>query len=247
MKSNSKLILGVLGFSALLWVGCEKTQYPSSYLTATGPNPAMVINFESGLQVSSNLAEANRPGNLIQTPGLIAATGSPSVTPLIASPGANGTADCVHMVGSVTDPGNASYPAILLLIPIETAGSGHYDASLFSGIKFYIKVAASDTASTRVFSIPIVKTSVAPAGTCATYNTCYNNFAFTYPNTGGAWVLETIPFTSMTRGNYGGSFTPSTLSGANLQEILSLQWSEGNQNVPATVNVDFAVDEVQFF
>ncbi len=247
MKSNSKFILGLVFLAGLVWAGCQTTQYPSSYLSTAGSNPAMVVNFESGLQVSSTLAEANRPGNQIQTAGTIVGTGSPFVTPLLASPGANGTSTCVHMVGTVTDPGNASYPAILLAIPLEMAGSGRYDASLFSGIKFYYKVAASDTASTRVFSIPIVKTSVAPAGTCATYNTCYNNFSVSYAPTGGSWALATIPFKSMTRGNYGGSFTPSDLSGVNLQEFLSLQWSEGNQNVPATVNVDFSVDEVQFF
>ena len=245
MKSNFKFFPAII-LGALASVGCN-VQYPSSYLSSNGPNPAMVINFENGLTVSSNLAEANRPGNKVLTAGTIVATGSPLVTPIIVSSGAANTANCVHMQGPVTDPGNATYPAVELVIPLEAGGNGQYDASLFSGIKFYLKVASDDNAGTRSFSIPIVKTSPAPAGTCSLYNSCYNNFAYAYSSTNGNWQLVILPFTSLARASYGGSFTPSTMSGTNLQQILSLQWSEGNNNVAGTINVDFYVDEVQFF
>lgn len=247
MKCNSKLNL-FLALAGLVSTGCQ-TQFPTSY-ASSGANPAMIVDFESGLNVSASLAEANRPNNKIVTPGVITPNGSPLVTPLLVSGsglGAANTNSCVQMQGTVIDPGNASYPAILLSIPIDTNGNGRYDASLFTGIRFYIKTAPGDTAGSRSFSIPIVKTSVAPAGTCATYNSCYNGFAQAYNNTGGAWTPVNIVLASMVRGNYGGAISPTTLSGTNLQEILGLQWSEGNQNVPGTVNVDFSVDEIQFY
>ena len=81
----------------------------------------------------------------------------------------------------------------------------------------------------------------------AASNACYNNFGYAYGNTGGNWQLVVLPFSSLTRGNYGSALTPPTLSGANLQQIVGLQWSEGGNNVPGTVNVDFYVDEIQFF
>ena len=244
MKSNSKPLALVIFLATIgLVVGCQ-SQYPSKYLSSTGPNSAMIIDFESGLTVNPNLAEVNRPNNTVPTPGTIVATGNPLVTPLIVTPGAPNSNHCVHMAGSVT--GDSSYPAIMLVIPLDASGTTQYDASLFTGIKFYIKTSSADNA-VRSFAIPVVKTTVAPAGTCAQYNSCYNNFAYTYPNTNGNWQLVSLPFNTMARQSYGGAISPTTLSGTNLQQILSLQWSEGNQNVPTAVNVDFYVDEVQFF
>jgi hypothetical protein len=69
----------------------------------------------------------------------------------------------------------------------------------------------------------------------------------TYTGTGGAWTLTTAPFSSFTRGSYGAAISPTTLSGLNLQQILMLNWSESNSNVPGTINIDFYVDEVQFY
>lgn len=247
MKLNSKISFGLIFLGALVWAGCQTTQYPTTYISSTGPNPAMIVDFESGLQVNPALAEAGKPGNKVQVAGTIVGTGSPFVTPVLVTPGAANTSTCVHMAGTVVDLANGNYPAVEFVIPLESGGNGQYNASLFTGIKFYLKVAASDTASTRSFSIPIVKTSTAPAGTCALYNTCYNGFSYAYGSTGGNWQLVSLPFASLTRGNYGGSITPPTLSGANLKEFLSLQWSEGNNNVMGTVNVDFSVDEIQFF
>src|SRR5580692_6591766 len=106
MKSNSKFFLIAL-LGALAWVGCN-SQYPSSYLGSNGSNPAMVINFENGLTVNSGLAEANRPGNVVKTPGIVVVAGG---TIALSSPGAANTNQCIHVSGSVYDPGNASYPS----------------------------------------------------------------------------------------------------------------------------------------
>jgi hypothetical protein len=263
MKSNFKFFLLPAALGAFVWVGC-KTQVPTSYLSTNGPSPSMVCDFENGLAVNPNLAEANRPGNHVVKAATIIGTGSPNVTPLIVTPGADNTGHCVWMNSPVTDPGNASYPAVEFVMPIESApltleglpitinGSPItvYDASLFSGVQFYLKVMSDDTAGTRSFSIPVLQTSNPPNGTCnpnASSNACYNNFENVYSNTGGVWQLVSFPFSSFTRQGYGSAITPPTLSGANLQQIVSLMWSEGNDNVKGTINVDFYVDQVQFF
>ena len=67
MKLNSKGILALIGLSALAWAGCQTTQFPTSYIPASGPN-AVVANFDGGtpLVVNATLAEANQPGNLVR-------------------------------------------------------------------------------------------------------------------------------------------------------------------------------------
>src|SRR5579871_3917253 len=214
MRYNFKIFLAVLGGLALGWMGCQ-TSFPTSYLSTNGPSVSMVCDFESGLSVNPNLAEADRQGNHVKTAGGIVGTGSPNVTPLIVAPGANNTGHCVWLNSPVVTPPppNNSYQAVQFVIPIDSAsftinGSNFnvYDASLFSGIKFYLKVMGDDTAAVRSFSIPVLQTSTPPNGTCnaaATSNACYNGFAYSYGSTGGNWQLVTLPFASLTRGNYG--------------------------------------------
>lgn len=255
MKSNFKILLPVAALGAMVWAGCQ-TQAPTSYshLTSSG---AMVVNFEGGspLNVNPGLAEANRPGNTVIIPGAVGVVGATGVvvSSAVVSPGAGGTPQCLHVFGTVNDPGNASYPSIQMQLPLEKSASvsAFYDASFFSGVKFYIKVAGNDTAGKKIFSIPIAQTQPPSAGgSCspsAASNACYNDFNVTYANTNGAWQLVTAPFSTFTRGNYGSAVTPTTLSGTNLQQILMLDWTESNNNVAGLINVDFSVDEVQFY
>lgn len=250
MKSNFKILPLAAVLGAVVWAGCQ-TQYPTSY-SHLASSAGLVTNFESGLGVNPGLAEANKPGNQVQTAGTISATGNPSVTPLIVSPGANNTAHCVHMFATFQDQANGGYPAALLSIPLEAAGNHNYDASFFTEVQFYIKVAVDDNASTRSFIIPIAPTvATTSGGTCvpnpSSGGWCYANFSATYPATNGSWQLITLPFASITRPTYGVPLTPSTFSGVNLQQILSLEWSEGNNNVAGNVTADFYVDEVQFY
>jgi len=257
MKSNSKQALALLALGALVWAGCQMAA-PTSYshLISTG---ALVVNFDgaSPMNVNPQLAEANRPTNndTVIIPGAVGIVGATGVvvSSALVAPGAAGTAQCLHVFGTVNDPGNASYPSIQMQLPLEKSASvsAFYDASFFSGVKFYVKVAGSDSAGKRIFSIPIAQTQPPSAGgSCnlgATSNACYNDFFVTYNNTNGAWVQVTAPFSSFTRGNYGAAVSPTTLSGTNLQQILMLDWTESNNNVAGLINVDFSVDEVQFY
>jgi hypothetical protein len=237
-------------------VGCN-TAYPTNYLSSSGPSAATVIDFESGTGVNANLAEANRPGNQVILPGAVMvinpSAGYGSGAGALVSPGANGTNFCYHVSGSVTDTGNSSYPSLQLQIPLEKSSSvtAYYDGELFTGVKFYLKVMGTDNAGKRSFSIPVAQTEPpASGGDCVPSNpsnACYNDFAITFPATGGAWQPVSTLFSSFTRGAYGAAVTPTTLSGLNLQQILYLAWSESNNNNPGTVIVDYYVDEIQFY
>jgi hypothetical protein len=248
MKSNSKFLPALAALCLLALTGCDTTQVPSSYASG-GSNPAMAADFDgNSLAVNPQLAEANRPGNVVQVPGSAAGSGA---TPTLVSPGAVNTAYAVRMAGTVVDPGDGSYPSILLQMPLDKAGNQYYDASLFSGVRFYLKIAGDDTAGKKYFSIPIAQTEPpSSGGNCdpnATSNACYNDFAFIVTSTGGNWEQMTIPFSSFTRGAYGSAISPTTLSGTNLQQVLMLEWGESNNNVAGTINVDFYVDQVQFY
>ncbi len=253
MKSNFNRVFfaAMAALGALVWAGCQ-TQYPASYPNGSSTG-GLVINFESGLSVNPNLAEAGTPNNKVQTPGTAAVIFTASYGSGgygILSPGVGGSNDCIHVSGSVTDTGNGAYPTAQLEIPIEGTNN-LYNASLFSGVEFYLRVPNDDTAGTKSFEIPVAQTQPSSAGgTCdssATSNACYNNFAVSYSDTNGAWLLVTENFSAFTRGDYGSAITPATLSGANLQQVLMLDWSEGNNNVPGTANVDFYVTQVQFY
>jgi hypothetical protein len=257
MKLSFKLLPAFAILGALVWAGCQ-TQYPTSYshLTSTG---SLVVNFEGAnpLNVNPGLAEANRPNNMVIIPGAVAITLPPSGYgsggSAVVSPGAANTAHCFQTFGTVIDKGDNKYPSIQIQIPLEKSASvsAFYDAELFQGVKFYIKVMGDDTAGTRTFSIPVAQTMPpSNGGNCnpnAASNACYNNFAVSYANTNGNWVLVSSGFSAFTRGNYGAAISPTTLSGANLQQILMLQWGEGNQNVAGTANIDFYIDEVEFY
>jgi hypothetical protein len=260
MKSSFRFFLLPAVLGAFAWVGC-KTEAPTSYVTSNGPSSSMVCDFENGLAVNPHLAEPSEPGNHVQTAGAVSETGAPMTIQIVPpGPGPDNTAHCAWLDGPVTTPAPPAnnYQAVQFLIVPESAGTTLngspftvYNASLFSGIQFYLKVMSDDTATVRSFSIPVLQTSNPPNGTCnpnaAGGGACYNNFEYVYSTTGGAWQLVTLPFSSFTRQNYGPALTPPTLSGANLEQIVSLQWSEGGNNVPGTVNVDFYVDQVQFF
>lgn len=257
MKSGFKLFLPLAGLGALVWAGCE-TQLPTSY-SHLASSAAMVINFEGAnpLSVNAGLAEANRPDNTVMLPGAVVFaipnSGYGSGSGAVANPGAVNTSHCYHTSGTVIDKGDNTYPAVQIQIPLEKSASvsAYYDAGFFHGVKYYLKVMGDDTAGSRKFSIPVAQTQPPSAGgNCnpnAASNACYNDFTVGYANTNGNWVLTSADFSTFTRGNYGSSITPTTLSGSNLQQILMLSWMEGNLNVAGTVNVDFYIDEVQFY
>lgn len=271
MRSNSKgpsLFLGVLLLAAGLcsFLGCQTKDPPT---TAAYPGPSTVLNhslvadFEGGsANINSNLFEMNNPPPAFPPYVLKAAGGTAKFTTVnnfaalanatgfVQGPamGAKGSDFAFYESGAVTDLGDFEYPSIDLQAQLE-AGN-FYDASLFKGVRFMMKVGAADTAPHRIFSIPVYGTqAVAGGGGCtAGPKLCYDHFAADYSaGTGGQWVQFSYLFSDLHQLVAGAIPDPPTLSGLNLQQILWLQWEEGRNNSPGTSTIDLWVDDVEFY
>lgn len=255
------VLLLLLGMGFAVFMGCSaKTPFDSGYsgpyaAPNTEPNRKLVCDFETGLpSINSNLMEmSNPPSYVLKTAGSVTAVNNfPANVVLgfagIMAGGANNSNYAFQVVGTLTDQGNATYPAIDLEAPIE--GGNLYDGSFFTGIKFYLKIANDDQTTKRTFSVPVYQTQGAPQGGCVGGNAggCYDNFAFDISaGTGGQWKLFNIPYTSLAQAYAGVKTVPPTFSGANLQQILWLQWEESRNNTAGTSHIDFWVDDIELF
>jgi hypothetical protein len=272
-KIGSKSLLALLavaGMGLVILAGCnnhtpfDTAGFPGSTPTPNVtpvyeaptlvPNRALVANFDNNSPViNPNLMEMSNPPNyVLVTPGSVSAVDNFSGAPVnmilngvVQAGGANGTAYCFHVTGSFTDPGNSSYPAAELEAQME--GGSQYSGIFFSGVKFYLLIASGDNTTKRDFSIPVYQTQGSPAGGC-NGSGCYDNFAFDLSSgTSGQWKAVSIPFSSLVQGYTGVITNPPTFSGANLQQMLWLQWEESRNNTAGSSNVDFSVDDIEFY
>ncbi len=161
----------------------------------------------------------------------------------IASPGANGTAMAAHIAGSLTDKGDSSYPAFTLQGNLKP--SGYFDASAFTGIRFYYKCPSDDQALKRRFGIGTAPTlPSANGGTCT--DGCFNNFGEDLSTTPD-WAQKSYAFADIKReSGWGSPVTPPDLTD-HLKEFIDLRWANSANNVAGTYNIDFWVDEVEFY
>jgi hypothetical protein len=263
-------------FAALgmaLALGCQAKNPPT---TAVYPTPSTIVNrslisdFESGVvNINPYLYEQNNPaGSFLYGPyttKFISPGQRPPVTIVnnfqtlaqidpaqsgIKGPGlgANGSNYSFHVAAAVTDLGDFEYPGIDLQTQFEDGN--FYDASPWHGVKFMMKVGPGDTATHRIFSIPVYQTVAIPGGGgCgAGPKLCYDHFAADYSaGTGGQWKQFSYLFSDLHQLVAGAIPNPPTLSGLNLQQVLWLQWEEGRNNAPGASKEDLWVDDIEFF
>lgn len=243
-KGRWAVSLAVMGMMAFL--GCE-TRYPTSSLPLEQVlSTTRVLDFEgTGAAVTTvnpNLAEAGVPGQVIQRPGYASLTGGGTAMAVVA-PGANGTGHALSVSGTLTAA------RLQWIVKLDTLSpSGYYNARLFTGIRFYQKVSATDNTSPKFFSMPTAQTMPPPEGTCVQPG-CYNHFGANYASTDGNWELVTLDFSSFTRGTWGDAVDPPTFSGPHLEQVVQLQWQEdnGESATGGVRNADFAIDEIAFY
>ncbi len=240
--------------AALLgWLGCQSKTVPVGAYSApmAAVDHTTVANFDAGTaNINPQLFEVGTTNNVLFLPGSLVVKNNflafENSTMSIAAPGANGTAMACHVAGYVSDPGDGTYPAVDLIAPMDWGDK--YNASFFSGVKFYYNISAADGAAKRVFEIPTYQTQGTPAGGCdASSGKCYDHFSAPLPGTNGNWQAFSVKFTDLTRAGFGTPLNPPNLSGFNLTQILWLQWEEGNNNNGASSTIDFWVDEIEFF
>jgi len=258
---------GSLGLGWAVLAGCSThTPFDSGYpgLTPTPnvtpvypaptsvPNKTLVANFDSGAAtINPYLMEMNNaPSYNLKAAGSVTAVNNfpaflTGFTGAVVPGGVTG--NCFRVQGTLTDPGTSTFPAVELEAQME--GGNLYDGSFFSGVKFYIWIGGDDAALKRDFSIPVYQTQGTPQGGCVGGNAggCYDNFAVNYTAPSGQWALGSVPFTSLQQAYAGVVTNPPTFTGANLQQMLWLQWEESRNNTPGTSTIDFAVDDIEFY
>jgi hypothetical protein len=245
MKSNFKVLVFPVLLGALVWTGCQ-TQYPTSYVPSGGSNPnPMIMDFEGSgagvTTVNAYLAEANRIGYHVQKPGTLSLNGGASF--LLGTPGAANTGHCFRAAGFLT---GTTLQLIINLDINVINNKWYYDASFFKGIQFYILTSPADSTIGKTFFITTGQTiPTTSQGECNPSLHCYDHFGYAYSGTGGEWRLLSIDFSAFKQQGWGTSAVPSTLSGTNLQQFMSLVWQESSNG--GSTYADFILDEIQFY
>lgn len=249
---TSKTPFDAAGFPGLTPTPNVTPVYPAPTLV---PNRTLVANFSSGsVSINPELMElSNPPGYVLKTPGAVTAVNNfPSNILLtfggVQAGGVNGSPNAFRVQGTLMDTGNATYPAIELEATMENGNE--YDGSFFTGVQFYLKIAADDNTTKRDFSIPVYQTQGTPQGGCVGGNAggCYDNFTTDLSaGTAGQWEFFKVPFSSLVQAYAGVVTNPPTFTGANLQQMLWLQWEESRNNTAGTSNIDYWVDDIQFY
>lgn len=204
------------------------------------PSGAQVItNFDDGSKNVSSKLFGGSGGNW----STITFGGNSISSDFVVAGGANGTAKCAHVTGTLVDQGNFVYPAFTLQGKFK--GGGFYDASAFTGIRFYYKCPADDQAIKRRFAIGTGATLPASdGGNCQT--DCYNHFgAFMDP--ANDWVLKSYSFEDLKReAGWGSPVTPPDLTD-HLKEFVYIKWDHSGDNHAGTYTIDYWVDEIEFY
>jgi len=204
------------------------------------PKEACVIgNFDDGSKnVNSKLFNGGGGQWLAITEG-----GNTVDSDFVVDGGANNSPKAARVFGKLTDKGDKVYPSFQLQGKLKD--SGYYDASAFTGIKFYYKCPATDAALKRRFAIgtaPTLPTS--GGGACA--SDCYNNFGADLALTPD-WTQKVYAFADLKReSGWGSPVTPPDLTD-HLKEFIDLEWANSANNAAGTYNIDYWVDEVEFF
>lgn len=200
----------------------------------------LISNFEDGSKSVNAKIHGGATGEWMA----FSFDGNTTNTDVISSPGANGSSKAAHVYGTLVDRGNAAYPAFDLQLRFKE--SGYYDASAFTGIKFYYKCTNADKALKRRFAIGIAPTLPASdGGTCT--DQCYNHFGADMTPTGDEWVAKTLSFNDLKReSGWGAPVTPPDLTD-HLKEFVNIKWTHAANNAAGSYAIDYWADEIEFY
>jgi hypothetical protein len=161
----------------------------------------------------------------------------------VVAGGANDTKMAAHVFGILFDRGDGRYPTFALEGKFKP--SGYYDLSPFQGVKFYYKCPATDRAIRRHFGFGIASTvSTADGGVCR--DQCGNDYGANLKPTND-WEEKTFAFADLKQEEgWGDSVNPPDFTD-HLKEVIYIKWEHGANNKVGTYNIDYWVDEVEFY
>lgn len=248
----------LIGMSVLGNQGCaNKTPSAAAFVATSTPTlPSYVIdNLEDGdTYLNPAMSGVTRSG--VPTGFWIASTFGDSSNVINGTPGAAfifgggvgaaGTSSAIHIFGKLKDNGDGQYPSFQLEARLK--GGTVFDASQYgySGVRFYLKTGAGDNCPYRRFKVGVGATTPSSGGGYATSANAYSHFSVVLQTTSGSWAFVSEVFSTLHR-EFGAAISPSDLSGKNLQELLLVEWQFGRNNVAGSSDVDYWVDEVEFF
>jgi hypothetical protein len=246
------LLIGVVGI--LSFTGCgvvfvntgsknaslaDGISVPVKKTVSVPPEQRVVMNFEDGSKNTNPKLYGGADGVWMDT----TFAGNTISGDMIDSPGANGTSKCAHIYGTLTDKGDGQYPAFQLQGNFKS--TGYYDASAFTGIKFYYKCPPTDKSIKRRFGIGIAGTLPTSMGGSCT-GACFNNFGANM-TVSPDWVAVSYSFADLKReSGWGDPVSPPDLTD-HLKEFISLVWANSANNTPGSYAIDYSVDEVEFY
>jgi hypothetical protein len=110
----------------------------------------------------------------------------------------------------------SSFAGIGFLVnaPVIDAAWGTFDASRYTGVRFYAK----GTFGVRVLLQIPATVATQYHGTCTVSN-CLGALSSNYPTTSDSWSVVSVPFTSLTSGN--ATFNPAVLAAIEFQPVAA--------------------------
>ena len=148
------------------------------------PDQRIVCNFEDGSNSINPKLFGGATGNWIDYGG---ADGTPPSPNFVVAGGANGTKMAAHIFGVLIDHGDGKYPEMAMEGNFNK--SGNYDASAFTGVKFYYKCPIDDQAKKRRVVVGTARPSLRRRGACT--DQCDNHFG-NMLETENDWVPEGV-------------------------------------------------------
>lgn len=272
LKSRWVPVLLGTAFCALLLLsvfgnqGCtSKTPVQSAFVATATPTlpPTIISNLEDGSLKLNSIAYPEGvwyastwgdPSNKVNSNWVSC-----------GNVGANGSNCAIHLFGALKDDANNQYPSFQLECILS---SGYFDASAFHGVKFSYNIPTDDApiapvtiagpgGVTEVICTPFRRFNYVIAatqqdikgGTCP--SNCFDHFGVTLNNTGGVWIAKQYNFYGtapvLTRSGWGYPSGLSMLTPATLKQSIELQWQVGRNGSLGRYNVDYWIDDVEFF
>lgn len=218
------------------------------------PGSSLGSSYITDFETGSGALNPNLTGLPAGAAGFAYYVGNGSTQQPIVQCGGYNSNFAARMFGSFVDPANSSYPSAQLQCNFNN-GTTYYDCSAFTGVQFYLLVAAMGPAP-LTFTFNALPASVVPTGangTCAA--NCYDTFT-TGLASPAAWQAVTIAFSTLARaGTWGNpvSFMGNPCSynvfndGCNNKDLMQFSWQAASNNSAGTYNFDWKVDNVTFY
>jgi hypothetical protein len=170
--------------------------------------------------------------------------------------GANGTSCAIHLFGALKDNADGQYPSFQLECILS---NGYFDASAFTGVRFYYNIASddqtvpSDSSLGEVSGTPYRRFNLVIAATqedikgglCP--SDCYDHFGVALAPTAGSWSEKSCVFSDLRKSFDAYPHSLTVLNTDVLKQVIELQWQVGRNGSKGRYNVDYWVDEVSFF